>query len=77
MDYHADKIIDLYERHAQDYGADWRRVRWNESAFSAEIPKVVKKVVTPPVGNSDRLAVAAREHKSQDPITSKNPAQIS
>jgi hypothetical protein len=42
MDYHADKIIDLYEQQAQDYVADWRRVRWNESAFSAEIPKVAR-----------------------------------
>lgn len=29
----ADKIIDLYERHAYDYVADRRSVRWNESAW--------------------------------------------
>jgi SAM-dependent methyltransferase len=43
MDSHADKIIDLYERHAHDYVADRRRVRWNESAwldrFTALLPR--------------------------------------
>jgi len=42
MDSHADKIIDLYERHAHDYLADRRVVCWNESAwldrFSALLP---------------------------------------
>jgi SAM-dependent methyltransferase len=33
MDSHADKIIDLYERHAHNYVADRGRVRWNESAW--------------------------------------------
>lgn len=43
MDSHADKIIDLYERHAHDYVADRRRVRWNESGwldrFTALLPQ--------------------------------------
>jgi cyclopropane fatty-acyl-phospholipid synthase-like methyltransferase len=42
MDSHADKIIDLYERHAHDYVADRGRVGWNESAwldrFTALLP---------------------------------------
>lgn len=29
----ADKIIDLYERHAHGYVADRGRVRWNESLW--------------------------------------------
>ena len=33
MNCHADKIIDLYERHAHDYVANRRRVLWNESAW--------------------------------------------
>jgi SAM-dependent methyltransferase len=33
MDSDADKIIDLYERHAHDYVADRRSVGWNESAW--------------------------------------------
>jgi SAM-dependent methyltransferase len=39
----ADKIIDLYDRHAHDYVADRRNVGWNESAwldqFSALVPQ--------------------------------------
>jgi SAM-dependent methyltransferase len=42
MDSDADKIIDLYERHAHDYVADRRTVDWSESAwldrFSALLP---------------------------------------
>jgi hypothetical protein len=34
MDYHADKIIDLDERHAQEYVADRRRVRWKALLYS-------------------------------------------
>jgi SAM-dependent methyltransferase len=33
MDSDADKIIDLYDRHAHDYVADRRYVGWNESAW--------------------------------------------
>ena len=33
MDSDADKIIDLYERHAHDYVADRRSVGWNENAW--------------------------------------------
>jgi SAM-dependent methyltransferase len=33
MESDADKIIDLYERHAHDYVADRRSVGWNESAW--------------------------------------------
>ena len=33
MDSDADKIIDLYDRHAHDYVADRRNVGWNESAW--------------------------------------------
>jgi SAM-dependent methyltransferase len=33
MNADADKIIDLYERHAHDYVADRQNVRWNESAW--------------------------------------------
>ncbi len=40
---HADRIIDLYERHAFDYAADRGRVCWNESAwlerFTALLPR--------------------------------------
>ncbi len=43
MDSHADKIIDLYERHALDYVADRRRMLWNESGwldrFTALLPR--------------------------------------
>jgi SAM-dependent methyltransferase len=43
MDSQADKIIDLYERHAHDYVADRRRVLWNERAwldrFTALLPR--------------------------------------
>jgi SAM-dependent methyltransferase len=43
MNSHADGIVDLYERHAHDYVADRRRVRWNESAwldrFTAFLPR--------------------------------------
>ena len=43
MDSGADKIIDLYERHAHDYVADRSLVRWNESAwldrFTALLPQ--------------------------------------
>jgi SAM-dependent methyltransferase len=33
MNSDADKIIDLYDRHAHDYVADRRNVGWNESAW--------------------------------------------
>jgi SAM-dependent methyltransferase len=33
MDSDADKIVDLYERHAHDYVADRRTVDWSESAW--------------------------------------------
>ena len=33
MNADADKIIDLYERHAHDYVADRQSVRWNERAW--------------------------------------------
>jgi SAM-dependent methyltransferase len=33
MESHADKIIDLYERHAHDYVADRRGVGWNEGPW--------------------------------------------
>jgi trans-aconitate methyltransferase len=40
---HSDKIIDLYERNAQNYVADRRRVGWDESAwldrFTALLPE--------------------------------------
>lgn len=43
MDSRADKIIGLYERHADEYVADRRRVGWNESAwldrFTARLPQ--------------------------------------
>jgi SAM-dependent methyltransferase len=43
MDADADKITDLYERHAHEYVADRRSVGWNESAwldrFSALLPQ--------------------------------------
>src|ERR1700688_1442866 len=43
MDSDADKIIDLYERHAHDYVADRRNVGWSENRwldrFSALLPK--------------------------------------
>jgi trans-aconitate methyltransferase len=43
MDAHADKIIDLYERHAHEYVADRRQVPWSESAwldrFTALLPQ--------------------------------------
>jgi len=43
MTSHTDRIIDLYERHANDYVADRRRMRSNESAwldrFTAFLPQ--------------------------------------
>src|ERR1700722_9854738 len=33
MDSDADKVIDLYERHAHDYVTDRRSVGWNESVW--------------------------------------------
>jgi SAM-dependent methyltransferase len=43
MDSHADRIIDLYERHAHDYVTDRGRLPWNEGAwldrFSERLPR--------------------------------------
>jgi SAM-dependent methyltransferase len=46
MDSHADKIIDLYERHAHNYVADRGRVRWNESAWLDRFTALLRQRAT-------------------------------
>jgi SAM-dependent methyltransferase len=39
----ADKIIDLYERHAHDYVADRPSVRWNETAWLDQFSALLRQ----------------------------------
>jgi trans-aconitate methyltransferase len=46
MNWYADKIIGLYETHAEDYVADRCRVRWNESAWLARFAALLPQRAT-------------------------------
>jgi SAM-dependent methyltransferase len=43
MESDADKIIDLYDRHAHDYVADRRKVGWNETAWLDRFSALLRK----------------------------------
>ena len=60
----ADKIIDLYERHAHDYAADRRSVGWSENAwldrkFSALLPRGATGTIRPARAASARFLIRA------------------